>query len=204
MDTKNDPSAGSGQAELSPQDSLALIESMIRQAKGKASNNSFYFLLWGWTIAICNFGMYFMFKFSDFPNYAPLVWTLTIPAWVLTMIYGARQSRDAGVYSHLDRVNMWLWIAMAITIMPAWVFGYKTNWMVNAILLMPVGAATFVSGVILKFLPLRLGGIIFWIAGIICYFLDPVDQYIAGGIAVILGYLLPGYLLRSHREEPNA
>lgn len=201
MDTKNDPSASSGQATLSPQDSLALIESMIRQAKGKASHNSFYFLLWGWVIAICNFGMYSIYTFSAYPTYAPWVWTLTIPAWVITMIYGARQGRDQGVTSHLDRVNMWLWIAMAITITPAWAFGFKINWMVNAVLLMPVGAATFVSGVILKFLPLRLGGIAFWIAGIICYFLDPIDQYLAGGFAVILGYLLPGYLLRAHRED---
>lgn len=196
METKNEP--------LSPQDSLALIESMIRQAKGKASHNSFYFLLWGWVIVICNFGMYFMLKFTAYPQYAPMVWFLTIPAWVITMIYGARQGRNQAVVSHLDRVNMWLWIAMAITITPAWAFGYKINWMVNAIIMMPVGAATFVSGVILRFLPLRLGGIAFWIAGTLCYFLAPTDQYIAGGIAVILGYLLPGYLLRAQREEPNA
>jgi hypothetical protein len=197
METKNEP--------LSPQDSLALIESMIRQAKGKVSNNSFYFLLWGWVIAICNFGMYFILKYTAYGNYAPSVWLLTIPAWVITMIYGARQGRNREVTSHLDRVNMWLWIAMAITITPAWALGHKLNWMVNAIILMPVGAATFVSGVIIRFLPLRLGGIVFWMAGVLCYFLDKDDQYIAGGIAVILGYLVPGYLLRSQREEePNA
>lgn len=185
---------------LSAQQSLALIESMIRQAKGKASGNSFYFLLWGWVIAVCNFGMYILMKFSPYPSYAPAVWILIIPAWVITIIYGARQGRNRGIVSHLDQVNMWLWIAMAVTITPAWLFGEKINWMVNAIILMPVGAATFVSGVILKFLPLRLGGIIFWAAGILCYFLQPVDQYLAGGFAIILGYLLPGYLLRSSRE----
>ncbi|MBL7851583.1 MAG: hypothetical protein JNN04_11825 [Cyclobacteriaceae bacterium] len=185
---------------LSAQQSLTLIESMIRQAKGKASGNSFYFLLWGWVIAVCNFGMYYLMKFSPYPNYAPAVWMLTIPAWVVTMIYGARQGRSQGIISHLDQVNKWLWIAMAITITPAWLFGEKINWMVNAIILMPVGAATFVSGVILKFLPLRLGGIVFWAAGILCYFLDPVDQYLVGGFAIILGYLFPGYLLRSSRE----
>jgi hypothetical protein len=185
---------------LSAQQSLTLIESMIRQAKGKASGNSFYYLLWGWVIAVCNFGMYFLTKFSPYPEYAPAVWMLIIPAWVVTMIYGARQVRSQGIVSHLDQVSKWLWIAMAITITPAWLFGAKINWMVNAVLLMPVGGATFVSGVILKFLPLRLGGILFWAAGILCYFLDPLDQYLAGGFAIILGYLLPGYLLRSSRE----
>lgn len=192
METNEEP--------LSARESLALIESMIRQAKGKASGNSFYFLLWGWVIAFCNFGMYYLMKFSPYPEYAPAIWILIIPAWIITMIYGARKGRSQGVVSHLDRVNMWLWIAMAVTITPAWLFGGKINWMVNAIILMPVGAATFVSGVILKFLPLRVGGLVFWATGILCYFLPPVDQYLAGGIAIILGYLIPGYLLRSSRE----
>lgn len=193
METKEEP--------LSPQQSLALIESMIRQAKGKASGNSFYFLLWGWVITVCNFGMYFLLKFSPYPQYAPAVWMLAIPAWAVTMIHGSRQERNQRVVSHLDQVNKWLWIAMAITITPAWLFGAKLNWMVNAIVLMPVGAATFVSGVILRFLPLRLGGIVFWIGGIVCYFLDPTDQYLMGGVAIILGYLLPGYLLKYQKED---
>lgn len=193
METKNEP--------LSAQESLSLIESMIRETKGTVSNNSFYFLLWGWVIAFCNFGMFGIMKFTDYAEYAPAVWMLTIPAWVITMIYGSRQSKARGVVSHLDRINMWLWIAMAITIAPAWMFGYKINWMVNAIILMPVGAATFVSGVIIRFMPLRVGGIVFWTSGVLCYFIEPSLQYIVGGVAVILGYLLPGYLLKAQREK---
>lgn len=65
METKNEP--------LSAQQSLALIESMIKQAKGKVSDNSFYFLVWGWVIALCNFAMYYIMKFTPYPNYAPAV-----------------------------------------------------------------------------------------------------------------------------------
>lgn len=192
MDTKNEP--------LSAQESLSLIESMIRETKGTVSNNSFYFLLWGWVIAFCNFGMFGIMRYTNYPQYAPAVWALTIPAWVISMIYGARQSKSRGVVSHLDRINMWLWISMAVTITPAWVFGHQLNWMVNAVILMPVGAATFVSGVIIRFKPLRIGGIIFWASGVLCYFLDPSLQFIVGGVAVILGYLIPGYLLKAQRE----
>lgn len=188
---------------LSARESLSIIESMIREAKGKMSYSSFYFLLWGWVIAICNFGMYGLMAYSDYPAYAPAVWLLAIPAWIMTMIYGARQTRAAGTVSHLDKISMWLWICMAISITPAWIFGAKINWMVNAIVLMPVGAATFVSGVIIRFNALKMGGVIFWVAGVLCYFVAPVDQYLVGGVAMILGYLLPGYLLR-YQKESNA
>lgn len=193
MDTKNE--------SLSAQESLSLIESMIREAKGTVSNSSFYFLVWGWVIALCNFGMYYILNYTQTPQYAPMVWLLCIPAWIVTMIFGSRQSRI--VSSHLDRVNMWLWIAMAITITPIWVFGSKINWMITPLILGPVGAATFVSGIIIRFRPLLMGGIIFWIASIASFFVALDVQYLVGGFAVILGYLVPGYLLK-YQKENNA
>lgn len=186
--------------KISPEQSLAIIEGMIQQAKGRVSNSSFYFLLWGWVITLCNFAMYYIMAYTGYGQYAPAVWMLCIPAWVVTMIYGGRQGRSTGVVTHLDRISMWLWICLAISIFPIWVFGAKINWMVNALILMPVGAATFMSGIIIQFRPLLLGGIVFWVAGVICYFIQPIDQYLVGGVAMILGYLLPGYLLKYQKE----
>jgi hypothetical protein len=193
METKND--------NLSAQQSLDLISSMISQAKGNVGRSSFYFLLWGWVIAFCNFGMYSIFKFTAYPNYAPAVWMLCIPAWIVSMIYGRNQDKARLVTTHIDKISMWLWISIGITIIPAWLFGSKINWMVNAVILMPIGAATFLSGIIVRFRPLLMGGILFWAAGIICYFVEPIDQYLVGGIAMILGYLVPGYMLRNQKEN---
>jgi hypothetical protein len=187
METKND--------NLNPQQSLDLITSMIRQTQGNASESSFYFLLWGWVITLCNFGMYFMLRFTEF-EYPYLVWTLAIPAWIITMFYGNKQDASRGVTTHLDKITMWLWIGMAISITPCWIFGAKINWLVNAAILMPVGMATFLSGIIIRFKPLLYGGITFWIAGTLCYLASPVDQYLIGGVAMIFGYLVPGYMLK--------
>ena len=192
METKND--------NLSAQESIDLITNMINQAKGNAGRSSFYFLIWGWAIAICNFGMYGMLKFSDYPSYAPIVWMLCIPTWIVTIIYGRNIQKTRKVITHLDKISMWIWICMTISIAPAWIFGAKINWMVNAIILMQAGGATFVSGIIVRFRPLLIGGITFWIAGLLCYFVDMADQYLIGGISMILGYLIPGYLLRNQKE----
>ncbi|MCE2996679.1 MAG: hypothetical protein ACK5RG_15120 [Cyclobacteriaceae bacterium] len=193
METKND--------NLSPQQSLDLIASMINQAKGNVGRSSFYFLLWGWLIAFCNFGMYIVLTFTDYGEYAPSVWLLCIPAWAISAMYGRRESKTKMVQTHLDRISMWVWICMAIVITPAWVFGGKINWMMNAIILMPVGAATFLSGIIVRFNPLLAGGVVFWISGIACYFVNSTDQYLIGGIAMIFGYLVPGYMLRNQKEN---
>lgn len=180
---------------MSAQESLEFITSMIKQTQGNISENSFYLLIWGWTIAICNFGMYGLMKFYD-PSDASLIWLLILPASFATMIYSIKHGNSKKVNTHLDKINMWLWIGMAIAIAPMWIFGSSINWMINAVILGPVGLATFVSGIILRFNPLIYGGIIFWISSILCYILPPADQYLVGGIAMVCGYLIPGYLLR--------
>jgi hypothetical protein len=187
METKND--------NLNAQESLDLITSMIRQTQGNVSENSFYLLLWGWTITLCNFGMYIIWLYVK-PGYAPLVWLLCIPAGIATMIYSMKHASGKPM-THLERINMWLWIGMGITITPAWIFGDKINWMVNPVIFMTIGLATFLSGIIIRFRPMVIGGIVFWVSAILCYIVSPIDQYLVGGVAVILGYLVPGYMLRN-------
>lgn len=193
MKTKHD--------NLNPQESLELITSMINQAKGNIGRSSFYFLLWGWVIALCNFGMYVIFKFTSFPHNAPYIWLLVVPAWIITLIHANKQQKQRGATTHLDEINKWLWITMAISILPVWFFGAKLNWMINAIVMMPIGSATFLSGIIIRFRPLILGGITFWFAGIACYLVTPSEQILIGGLAVMLGYLIPGYMLKNQREK---
>lgn len=182
---------------LSPQQSLEIITSMVRQAQGNISKNSFYFLLWGWVITLCNFGMYYFFKFSAYKAYAPMVWILCIPAAIITAIYGARQSQSPNPITHLEKINMWLWIGLMLCIFPVWMFGAKINWMINAVVFLPIGLCTFVSGIILRFKPLLVGGVLLWLCSVICFVVGPVEQYVVGGIAMILGYLVPGYMLRN-------
>jgi hypothetical protein len=125
---------------------------------------------------------------------------LVIPAWVVSFMYGKRQGEKRPTQTHLDRIYMWLWIAFGISIIPIWAFGSKLNWMINAVILLQAGTATLLSGIIVRFRALLAGGITFWIAGVLCFILSPEHQYMIGGIAVILGYIVPGYLLRKANQ----
>lgn len=185
---------------LSAQQSLDIITSMILQAQGRVSGNSFYFLLWGWCITLANFGMYGLMRFTDYP-FPYAVWLITIPAWIITIIYGMKQNREMPRQSHLDRINMWLWIGMGFSIFPICLFGSLLNWNINPIILLMAFPATFISGIIIKFKPLLIGGVCFWIAGTVSFLVPQQEQYLIGGIAIIIGYLVPGYLLRNLKEK---
>ena len=186
--------------DISAQQRLDLIQSMIRQAQGNMLNNSFYFILWGWAVALANIGMYSLYKFTDY-EYPYIVWLITIPAWVITIIYGSRQGRQAGKKTHLDKVNMWLWISYGLTILPFVVFIQKIGYNINPVVLIITASPTFLAGIMLKFKPLILGGISFYLFGIVCFMVGPIDQYLVGAIAIICGYLIPGYLLKTTREK---
>lgn len=188
------------QKDLSPRQSLDVITTMISQAQGKMRNNSFYFLLWGWTVALANFGMYSLMEFTDYPH-PYFVWTITIPAWIITMIYGSRQDKQAAVSTHLDKINMWLWIGYGVTILPVVFFMSKINFNINPLILIITAMPTFLTGIMLRFRPLLFGGINFWAFGILAFLVDNQTQYLVGGIAIILGYLVPGYLLKTTHEN---
>lgn len=180
---------------LSAQESLDIITSMIRQVKGNISYNSFYFLLWGWTIAICNLGVFVMIRFTMVEE-PTMIFSLTIVSAIISMFYGARQSRKARTRTLLDSVNMWIWIGYAITVFTIVAFGTKTNWQINPIVITMASVPTFVTGIMLRFKPLMIGGVLLWLSGIVLFIVPQDVQFLVAAVAIAAGYLVPGYLLK--------
>ena len=181
--------------DLSAEQSLALISGMIRQAQGNVSYSTKYILLWGWCIALANLGMYGLMKFSTYPH-PYIVWLITIPATIVSIIYGIKEGKEKITHSHLDKITMWLWLSLFFIIPPVITFGYKINFQINPVILLLTAFPTFITGIILRFKPLLVGGICFWACSIICFLVDAQTQMLLCALAVITGYLIPGYLLK--------
>src|SRR5690349_6070309 len=145
---------------LSAHQSLDLIASMIRQAKGNVQKSSFYFLLWGWTIVIANLGVYIMLEFTTYKN-PFIVFSITIPSAIISAIYGANQRKKVAAPTVLDSIYKWLWIGIAINCFIMAVFGGKTNWQINPVIITMCAVPTFISGIMLRFKPLVIGGSLF-------------------------------------------
>lgn len=58
-----------------------------------------------------------------------------------------------------------------------------------------VGLATFLSGRLLRFLPLTLGGIVFWACAIFASMFSQKEALLVYAASIILGYLIPGFML---------
>ena len=180
---------------LSAQQSLNIITAMIRQAKGNLSSNSFYFLLWGWTITIANLGVFILIRFTDVEK-PTIMFSITIVSAVISMIYGARQGRKATATTILDSVNMWIWIGYGVVCFTIAAFASKTNGQVNPIVITMAAVPTFVTGIMLRFKPLLFGGIALWVFGVVLFFVPGDIQFLVAAIAIASGYLVPGYMLK--------
>jgi hypothetical protein len=149
--------------ELSPSESLALIQSMINNTKGEVAHDSFHFLLWGWLVFGCCLLEFFL-KIVVHSTYHYAVWWLMPVGGVVSGIYGARQARKMRVRTFVDESLKYLWLAVACSYVVL-VFvngmGIGNTWetaFTYYILLYAIG--TFVSGGLLRFRPLLIGGLI--------------------------------------------
>ncbi len=190
MKTENEP--------LSTQDSLQIIVTMIQQAKGNVQRDSFYFLLWGWVIALANIGHYVILKFTAYPR-PYIVWLVAIPAYAVTLIYGYRQGKKQISRTHLDKVSAILWIGFGVSVPVIILFGERINYNINPIILLMAALPTFISGILINFRPLLIGGVLFWVASIVSFMVPYEFQYPLMAITIILGYLIPGYILKKSK-----
>ncbi|MEQ9297392.1 MAG: hypothetical protein RIF33_02465 [Cyclobacteriaceae bacterium] len=188
--------------QLSNQESLTLITQMINQSKQNYKKSSFYFLLWGWVVVVADLGHYYLMEFTSYPH-PYIVWLISIPAWIACAIYGSRQSNRANVKTHIDSIYQWVWIAFAfpvvVVIFAGGVIGPEN---ITGMILLMAGYALFITGKLLKFQPIHYGALVLWISALSALYFNDSTQYLIGAVGTGIGYLVPGYMLKS--KENNA
>ena len=67
--------------------------------------------------------------------------------------------------------------------------------------MMVYGIWLFISGGAIKFKPLIAGGIVNWILCIVAFFVSFEIQLLLLALAVLLGYIIPGHMLKSRYQK---
>ncbi len=177
------------------QESLELIHKMISSAKRDFEDDSFHYLLWGWLVFIACFLQFTMMKLD--PSYSNFGWMILMPAGgIASMIYGYRQGKKQRIKTYTDEILKYVLIAFLVTLFTVLLFMSKLGLMAYPLVMMVYGIWLFTSGGIIQFKPLIIGGILNWILGIISAFVLFETQLVLLALAVLLGYIIPGHLLK--------
>lgn len=187
---------------FSPQQSLQLIQTMIVKTKAKLSQNSIYFLLWGWVTFLAILGQFLLKVVFQYKHHY-LVWLITIPAVILSLVYTARTHKKHTVRTYVGESmsSVWTGIGISFFVLSIIITNSNGGW-INAwpFFILLYGLGTFVSGKILKFTPLVVGGIFNWILAVVCIYVEFDYQLLMAAAAILTSYIIPGHLLRSHNN----
>jgi len=200
---------------LTPEESLNIISKAITNFKINYKESSKVFLLWGWILTLASFSNFIILKILKSKEAYELTvgnWELMglfiIGNWVVFSIIGfiilffmdRKIDKDKKVYSHLETYVKKLWTVAAASFFIAFLLCIKLGITPPPIMLLIAGIATTTSGLFINFRPMIIGGISFFIFSIATTFVS--NEYIAliVGAAIICGYLIPGYLLKSAKE----
>ena len=190
------------EGNLSPQESLLLIQSMIEKTKTNIGRNRFYFLLWGW-YAFLAILTQFVLKVAFHYERHYLVWWGLLPVTAITIIYAVKQNRRTRVRTYIGEsmASLWTGVGISFFVLTVIISTSKQGWLFSyPFFILLYGLGTYISGRILQFRPLLVGGIINWILACIAAFVHYDYQMLLAAIAILTSYIIPGHLLAAKKN----
>jgi uncharacterized membrane protein len=178
------------------EESLSTIQRMITTAKENLEDDSFYFLLWGWLVLTACILHYLLILFA--PEIQGIGWVVLMPlGGLITMVYGYKKEKKQRIQSYINDIMKYVLISFLVSLFVVLFFMSKLGPATYPIVMLDYGMLLFVSGGALKFRPMIVGGIVNWVLGIMSFFFPFEQQLLILGLAVLLGYIIPGHMLKN-------
>jgi len=182
--------------ELTSEQSLELITTMINKAKNDFFDTGMSALLWGSVVIICSLASYanyyLQWRALDY------IWLLTVVAVAPQVIIAIREGKQRRYKAHEDDLIGGIWISYGIAI---FLFSYLASvhpiTQEAAIFLTLYGIPTFATGYGRRFKPMLIGGIACWVFAVLSLYTPyPYIMFLlaAGGL---LAWFIPGLILRN-------
>jgi hypothetical protein len=189
--------------KFSPQDSLLLIQAMIDKTKVDLGENRIYFLFWGWLSFVAILGQFFLKVVVQYKHHY-LVWLMMVPAVIITVIYSLRQHKKKQKKTYIgdSMSNLWTGVGVSFFVLSCIITMQKEGWNYSyPFFILLYGLGTFVSGKILQFRPLIIGGIFNWLLAIAASFVSFDYQLLFAAAALLTSYIIPGHLLPTSKNR---
>ena len=186
---------------ITEQESLVIIQQMMNKTKEQLFDNSNLFLLWGFAAFICTVTQYFLIK-TNIQN-SEAVW-IAMPIIAVIHIYIViKQRSKIKVQTYNGNAISALWTAIGFAFISIVFFAsQKINILPTIILLYAIG--TFVTGKIIDFKPLVIGGSICFLLSIVIAFIKDENHLLIMAAAILISYIIPGFLLKKEYKNQQA
>jgi hypothetical protein len=183
--------------DLSPRESLQIIQRMIDHSKRKVNENGWYLILWGAVLGLAHLAMYILLKLDVEMNF-DWIWYPAIGIGVLgSMLYGFLWDRKRKKGTFLDNIIGMVWLTFLFSWGLALIFDGKMENEGIFIYLMSANAV-LLTGIIIRYKPVMFGSLFLYGIALAALIMLPnlsLEFYLFQAIAFIGGFLVPGLML---------
>ena len=188
--------------------SLLVIQEMIQLSQRKINNDGILLIVWGYAASLPALIRYFK-EILFLPNRVMFVLKFVDPvlpllALAFTIYYIYNEQKKVTTYIGASLRSIWISLfgCMVLTNLILANVTHEVNFTLQHPLFMVLTAfAILVTGVILRYKLIILGGIVFGILAYIASFLILKDQMLLDGIGWFLALAIPGHLMYFKREK---
>lgn len=188
---------------ITEQESLIIIQNMMNKTKEQLFDNSTLFLLWGFASLICAITQYILIKMQVLHSEA--VW-IAMPIIAVIHIYIiVKKRKEIKIETYNGNALSALWSAIGLAFVCI-AFIAPINHIQNTLLpiiILLYAIGTFVTGKIIDFKPLIIGGFICFGLAVAIGFVHDENQLLVLVAAILAAYIIPGILLRNAFKNQN-
>lgn len=188
--------------------SIQVIKEMIQVSQKSFKNDGILFLLWGWLMFIsyvCNYIMFNIVITRQMQSISDNIrFAITIIAIVYTLYYVFKKSRKVKTYIGISL--KYVWISLSVSLVLSSIIIHNVLQQINFELLHPIfmmflAFATVVTGGILRYKLVIIGGVVFGILAYASSYFSLEIQMLFEAAAWLIAFMIPGHLLYAKRKQ---
>jgi len=188
--------------------SLLVIKEMIQVSKNKLKQDGILFIVWGWALFFVSLSGYigrsFVLTFTlenilkIFEIVPPLL------AVAFTIYYIIKQRKK--VQTYIGNSLRYVWISLFVSMVLVNLIQFNVLKSINfelqhPIIMVLMAFAVTVTGGILRYRLIIIGGVVFGLLALIASHLKLQEQLLVESVAWIISFIVPGHILYANREK---
>lgn len=193
---------------LNEAQSLMVIKEMIQVSKTKFKRDGILFVVWGWvlfSISIIGYverNYFLTFSAQDILNVLEV--GLPLLAITFSIVYLVKQRKRVQTYIGISLRFVWvsLFVSMVLVNLIQFNVLHSINFeLQHPIFMVLMAFAVTVTGGILRYRLLIIGGIIFALLALTASYLELEAQLLVEAAAWVIAFIVPGHILFANRKK---